>query len=130
MVVSKKFNQAEELLATHMKELGLCFEREFRFCFGRQWRADFRLFWPDNPKWGGDDVLIEIEGGSGYFRNPKGQVVRGGRHTRQDGFAEDCLKYNTAIAMGFRLFRFTTGQVLRGEAKKFLAERLLLRGAK
>lgn len=72
---------------------------EFSFAkddLGREWRAD--LAYP--TEW----ILIEIEGGA-YTR---------GRHTRGAGYEDDCEKYTTATLMGYRVLRFTTGQVKRG----------------
>lgn len=46
-------------------------------------------------------LAVEIEGG-----------VRGkGRHTKADGFIEDCHKYNAMVQTGWRLLRFT-GEML------------------
>lgn len=73
-------------------------EREYRFHEDRKWRFDFA--WPD---W---KIAVEIEGGT----------FSGGRHTRGVGFADDCRKYNCAALLGWRLFRFTTGQVKAGYA--------------
>lgn len=65
---------------------------EFRFHPVRQWRAD--IAWPD-PDCGG--VLLEIDGG-GYQH---------GRHHRPAGFAEDQLKRNAAIELGFQPLHVT-----------------------
>ena len=114
----KRINQADILLRTFMGELGLEYVPEYRFDPERQWKADFYL--PDH------NVLLEIEGGTGYFKNPKGQVIRGGRHSRQKGYEDDCIKYNTAqLKHGFQVIRFTTGMVLSGAAKEFLAQNLI-----
>ena len=94
-------NLAAILLAKHLKELGLAFKQEYKFHPERKWRFDFLL---------DSGVVIEIEG----------SVYAQGRHTRGKGFEQDCEKYNTATMMGYRVLRFSTGQVLRGEAKKFL----------
>jgi len=78
---------------------------EFSFAkdaLGREWRAD--LAYPE------DWILIEIEGGA-YTR---------GRHTRGAGYEDDCEKYTTATVMGYRVLRFTTGQVKRGVAVTML----------
>ena len=55
-------------------------------------------------------VLVEIEGA----------VWQQGRHTRGAGFIADLEKYNTASALGYRLFRFSTQHVLEGQAREFL----------
>lgn len=72
--------------------------REYRFHEERKWRFDFA--WPE---W---KIAVEIEGGT----------FSQGRHTRGVGFADDCRKYNSAALLGWRLFRFTTGQVKAGYA--------------
>ena len=43
--------------------------------------------------------LFELEGGS----------WSGGRHTRGKGFEEDCMKYNLAVQLNWRILRYTTG---------------------
>ena len=68
-------------------------EREYRFAPPRRWRFDFA-----HPA---SRVAIEIEGGH----------WSGGRHTRGAGFEADCQKYNTAAALGWYVFRLTTGMI-------------------
>lgn len=64
-------------------------EREYQFCPTRQWRADYRV----------GNLLIELDGG----------VWNGGRHTRGQGFIDDCFKLNTAVMLGYRVIRIATG---------------------
>jgi hypothetical protein len=66
-------------------------QREYRFHRVRRWKADYRI----------GKVLIELEGG----------IYTGGRHTRGDGYKKDCIKYNTATALGYTVFRLATGMV-------------------
>ena len=99
-------NEAELVLETHLKELGLPFEREFKFDIHRKWRADF--FVPHGSLI--HHVLIEIEGA----------VWTEGRHTRGSGFIADLEKYNTAAMLGYRLLRFSTQHVLEGQAREFI----------
>ena len=80
-------SQGEDDFALHLRLNGIEFEREYRFHSKRRWRADFFI----EP-----NILVEIEGG----------VFVKGRHTRGAAFVADCEKYNTATAMGFRVFRF------------------------
>lgn len=82
-------------------------ELEYKFHPTRKWRADFA--W---PAW---RVIIEVEGA----------VFAGGRHTRGRGFEADCLKYNAATELGWRVFRFSTGQVNQGYAMQLL-QRVLI----
>jgi hypothetical protein len=63
---------------------------EYRFHPERKWRFDRAL--PDKL------IAIEIEGG----------IHSGGRHTRGKGFTGDCEKYNQAVLLGWRVFRFTS----------------------
>ena len=63
--------------------------REHRFHPERRWRFDFA--WPE------DKVAVEIEG-----------IVwseGGGRHQRGKGFEADCLKYLSAMDLGWRIVR-------------------------
>ncbi len=71
---------------------------EFRFHPTRKWAADFA--WPDHK------LLVEYEGG----------VFTGGRHTRGEGYENDCEKYNEAVLHGWRLLRFTHNMVRSGLA--------------
>lgn len=105
---TKRLTQAQLVFEMHMKELGLLYQREFKFCSDRKWRADYRI---ESPKVPCDFIaLIEIDGGA----------FTQGRHTRGKGFVADTAKLNTASGMGYKVFRFTPDQVLRGEAKEFI----------
>ena len=70
-------------------------EQEYRFHPIRKWRFDFA--WPASL------VAVEIEGGT----------YRRGRHVRPEGYANDCEKYNSATAMGWRVFRLTGDMLTR-----------------
>ena len=72
--------------------------REFRFHPKRKWRLDFA--WPEAR------VGLEVEGG----------VWTQGRHTRGTGFSEDCVKYNEAQLLGWKVLRVTGEQVEDGSA--------------
>jgi hypothetical protein len=109
-----KFKEANLVLETHMREAGFHFSPEFKFYEERDWRADYVIHHENGP------ILVEIEGGVGYFKNPKGQVIRGGRHSREEGYRSDLEKYRMASALGYKLFRFSTREVLDGTAKAFL----------
>ena len=117
---AKPNNIASILLAKHLKELGLPFEREYPFAsqIGRKWRFDFVLL---------DLGNIEIlENGMVLSHPPpiaieiEGAIWAQGRHTRGKGFQEDLVKYNHAMMMGYRVLRFSTEDVLRGRARAFL----------
>ena len=77
------------------------YAREFYFHPIRKWRFDFAI---------GSKVAVEIEGG----------IWTQGRHTRGSGFIKDCIKYNTAAAMGWKVFRFPSEMVKDGSAIEFL----------
>lgn len=78
--------------------------REHRFHPVRKWRFDFA--WPQSK------IAVEIEGGT--FAN--------GRHVRGLGYAKDCEKYNEAQRIGWKVYRFTSTMVNKGQAIKFLLE--------
>jgi len=63
-------------------------EKEYRFHPTRKWRFDFA--------YPAQKIAIEIEGA----------VWFAGRHTRGSGFLADCEKYNTAVSLGWKVFRF------------------------
>jgi hypothetical protein len=62
---------------------------EFKFDESRQWRADFLI---------GDSLIVEIDGA----------VWSGGRHTRGQGFINDCIKLNRAMELGYAVLRYPT----------------------
>ena len=103
----KQKSEASQTLLYHIKGLGLPMpEQEVRFHKTRKWRFDFA--WPSSF------VAVEIEGG----------VFSGGRHTQGKGFTEDCVKYNEAQFLGWKVYRFTTQQVNSAEAITFLEKAL------
>jgi hypothetical protein len=108
----KKLKPANLVLEAHLRELGFEFKSEFLLCPGRKWRADYFIDWrqTDSPERAGSDILIEIEGA----------VWTNGRHTRGSGYTKDLEKYRMAAALGYKVFRFSTGEVLDGTAKEFL----------
>jgi very-short-patch-repair endonuclease len=73
-------------------------EVEYRFAHPRRWRFDFA--WPDRK------VAAEVEGG----------VWSQGRHTRGAGYSKDCEKYNSAMARGWQVYRFTAEMIDDGSA--------------
>ncbi|MDB6017715.1 MAG: hypothetical protein JWR19_2204 [Pedosphaera sp.] len=82
---------------------------EHRFDAPRRWRFDFA----HKPT----KVAIEIEGGTSSGKS---------RHTKPEGFREDCFKYNTASRLGWVVFRLTSDMVNATELTKiseFIQER-------
>ena len=91
-------SKGEEALAAQLQAAGVSFEREQLLIPGRRFRFDFVIT--------GSDLVIEVEGGT----------WSGGRHTSGVGFRSDCFKYNKALELGYRVLRYTTDMVTKGEA--------------
>ena len=102
-------NEAEELLAIHLRELDTGFDPQVLYSMNRRFRADFRLY----P----EPILIEIQGGV-YSRQAHGSI---------SGILKDNERLNEAAIAGFRMLRFTPDQVKSGEAKETIARALGLR---
>lgn len=62
---------------------------EFKFCDGRKFRADYAI--PEKM------ILIEFEG----------IISKKSRHTTITGYSKDCIKYNLAAVLGYRVLRYT-----------------------
>lgn len=110
--MKQKYNQGKLLLSTHLTEKGFRFRTEYRFHPKRMWRFDFCL--PDYM------VAIEIEGGTWIQ----------GRHNTGSGMQGDIEKYNEAVRAGWRLLRFTTADVMSGNAIEFIDSWLKPRGVR
>jgi very-short-patch-repair endonuclease len=94
-----------QALLTHIRQVGLPEpQTEIVFHPTRKWRFD--LAYPEQM------IAIEVEGA----------VYARGRHTRGEGYEGDCEKYNEAQRLGWKVYRFSTGQVLKGKAVKFLEQ--------
>ncbi|WP_194088758.1 hypothetical protein [Acinetobacter piscicola] len=100
MTVKKErvVSEGEATLAQHLKSYNIEFQAEFQFNPERKWRADFYIV--------GSNVLIEVEGG----------IWSSGRHTRGKGYIADMEKYNSATALGYSVYRYSTEQVKSGKA--------------
>ena len=92
-------------LALQLTAHKLPFQREFRFHPERKWRFDFLV---------ADDLAVEVEGG----------IWLAGRHSRGGGFEKDAEKYNTAVILGYRVLRVSTGQVKKGIALGWILKAL------
>ena len=101
-------SQHEILLGMHLKELGYGdYQREFRFFPERKWRFDYAV-----PR---RKLAIEIEGGIWGTVDRFGDASsERGRHLRAAGYQADLDKYNAATALGWRVFRFSTQDVMNG----------------
>ena len=91
-------SKGEEALAAQLRAAGVEFAREQTLIPKRRFRFDFLII--------GSDLVVEVEGGT----------WSGGRHTSGVGFRSDCYKYNLALELGYRVLRYTTDMVTKGEA--------------
>lgn len=89
---------AEDTLAFHLKATDIPFEREFRYAKPRRFRADFAL-----PTY---QLLVEVQGGI-FSRQAHGSIK---------GILADIDRLNHAALNGWRMLRFTPGQVEDGTA--------------
>lgn len=78
---------------------------EYEFHSTRKWRFDFA--WPEKK------LAIEVEGGTKYGNS---------RHSKGEGFDLDAEKYNTASAIGWTLFRFSSDMIKSGKAILFVQD--------
>jgi very-short-patch-repair endonuclease len=85
------------LLDTHLKAEKIPYKTEVRFAPPRRWRFDYVI---------GEKLAIEVDGA----------VYSGGRHVRGKGYEGDLEKFNEAVILGYRVLRFSTGQVKSGLA--------------
>jgi len=99
--VSKK--TAEALLLQEIAEAGFDQpEQQHKFHPTRRWKFDFA--WPDRM------IAVEVEGGAWIQ----------GRHTRGQGFLNDCEKYNEAVCLGWSMIRIPTDWVGTGAIANYL----------
>ena len=73
-------------------------EQEYKFHPKRKWRADFA--------WVNQKIIVECEGGT----------YSGGRHVRGKGYENDCIKYNAAQSLGYKVFRATSNMLKKDPA--------------
>jgi very-short-patch-repair endonuclease len=99
MMIPKALSVGEECFALQCQAYKFTPEREYRFCEGRKYAFDFAF--PDSM------IAIEIEGGTRFGKS---------RHSRGDGFENDAVKYNTATRLGWKVYRYSTAMVQRGDA--------------
>lgn len=96
----RELTPAQELLLTHLAELGIKTVPEYRFYAERLWRFD----------------LASLEHRLGFECNGHFQ----GKHGK--GWSSDAEKINTAQMLGWRVLVFSNREVLKGEAKAWLKE--------
>lgn len=102
----KAESPGESAFALHCRAEKLQVTREYQFFPGRRWKFDFAFL---DAK-----IAVEIEGG----------IWVGGAHTRGKHFESDCEKYNTATIMEWKVLRYSTQMVLRGDAINDVLEML------
>lgn len=107
---TKREPVSHTLFAKHLRELGLKFDKEYRFDSRRRFRADF---WIKKDRLGYcQRILVDIQGGT-WFHGQRS-------HAGGTGYENDCNKANLATMQDWRFLRFTTRQIMSGEAKEFL----------
>lgn len=90
-------NKYVQILLDQIKAAGLREPTlECQFHATRRWRID--VAWKDIK------LGIEVDGA----------VYTNGRHTRGKGYEQDCIKANQAQLLGWKLLRYSTGQVKQG----------------
>ena len=106
-MIPKPLSRGEEAFWLHCKAYGLEPKREYKFYALRNWKADFCFV--------AEQIIVEVEGG----------IWNNGRHTRGAAFEKDCEKYNRAAMLGFRVLRYSTEMIERGDAIKDVLEMIL-----
>lgn len=106
-----KLTEAQILIGTHFKELGIGFEYEKQFLHNRLFRFD--LFFEHRKDYRSEWVPygVELDGG-----------MWSGGHRHKKAIELDYEKSNLAQVNGFRILRFTNEQVESGYAKSFIKE--------
>ncbi len=102
----RKPNEAETLLAIHFKEVfpKCCIEAEYKFYPDRRWRFDIATICCQ--------IAAECNGG----------LWSRGRHARGAGLQGDYDKLNTAVSRGWRVFQFSTEDIMAGRDLQFLKD--------
>ncbi len=93
-----------QLKAVGLRDGWVC---EYEFHPERKWRFDFA--WLDKK------LAIEVDGGTTYGKS---------RHSKGDGYDNDCDKRNTAQAMGWIVFNFSSRMIKSGKAILFVQDYL------
>ena len=91
--IPRELSLGEETFELHCRIKMLKPEREYQFC-ERGWKFDF--CWPFLK------LAVEIEGGTKFGKS---------RHSQGDGFEKDCIKYNAATLLGWKVLRYSTKMV-------------------
>lgn len=104
-------NEAETLLAIHMKEVfPTCkIEAEYRFHPSRKWRFDLATVC----------CMVAVECNGGIWSR--------GRHSRGAGLQSDYDKLNSATSHGWTVFQFSTEDIMSGRDVQFLKDFVSIR---
>jgi hypothetical protein len=108
----QRASSLESDLAWQLTAEGIRYDTEFKFHAGRRWRFDFII----DYRMVGDEIrriAVECEGLTSYGNHL-------GRHQSARGFAADCEKYNTAVALGWRVLRVTAEHIKSGQAIEWI----------
>jgi very-short-patch-repair endonuclease len=85
------------LLDFHLNAEHIPYQTEVRFHPKRRWKFDYLI---------GEKLAVEVDGA----------IWVRGRHSRGAGMEADNEKFNEALILGYRVLRFSTGQVKSGMA--------------
>jgi len=114
----KEYESQEDFFALQCRMRKLPpFARQYPFAAAikRRWTFDFAWLLPRSAVTPRTIMLaVEIEGVT--MMKKDGHWQMGGRHASITGFKEDCIKYNTAIMLGWYVLRFERDQVKQGYA--------------
>ena len=98
---------------------------DYKFHPKRRWLFD--MAWPELK------LALEVEGGTRGVRGGKRCQCCGhapqGRHSRAQGFENDCIKYGEAQALGWVVLRVTVGMIDSGKAIDLLKRVVLVRAS-
>lgn len=100
-------SKAEELLEFQLKALKIPYKREYRFNNKRRWRFDFII--------AGTKIAVEVEGITAWGKNKNG-TMRLGRHQTAKGIEGDLEKYESAMLLGWNVYRCSQSMVKSGRA--------------
>ena len=102
----KQESQLEKEFRFQLMAYEIPFEQEVKLIPGRRYQYDFVI--PET------NIAIELQGGT-WSKNKMG-------HNSGSGIRRDCEKSNLAQQHGYRLFKFTSDMVRKGEAVLFLRQ--------
>jgi len=106
-------SEPEEELAWQMHVAGVPEpERQYRGIKGRRFAFDFA--------WPAEQICLEVMGG----------IWAGMKHTRGQGYTDDCVKANLAVLQGWLYLRVVPDQIASGQALLWVEEAFRVRGSR